>query len=51
MNELLKKSTFQIAQSLKVNKGISVGMTQLHALARFGMIGKVRQFAKNKSHY
>ncbi|CAJ0932253.1 unnamed protein product, partial [Mesorhabditis belari] len=37
---LLAEKMIHIAQSLSVNKGIGAGMTQLHALAKFGMFAK-----------
>ncbi|CAJ0587234.1 unnamed protein product, partial [Mesorhabditis spiculigera] len=37
---LLAEKMMHIAQSLSVNKGIGAGMTQLHALAKFGMFAK-----------
>ncbi|CAJ0925781.1 unnamed protein product, partial [Mesorhabditis belari] len=48
---LLAEKMIHIAQSLSVNKGIGAGMTQLHALAKFGMFAKKNSLAAFLQNY
>ncbi|KAF8362662.1 twk-3 [Pristionchus pacificus] len=41
----LASKMFSLAQSLNMNRGLTVGMTQLHSLARFGLLSKLDENA------
>ncbi|GMT12754.1 hypothetical protein PFISCL1PPCAC_4051, partial [Pristionchus fissidentatus] len=41
----LASKMFNLAQNLKMNRGLTVGMTQLHSLARFGLLSKLDESA------